>query len=355
MLKLLAYLGLNISAFEQSLLRAQGKASAFGTRVSSDLSSKFKRLFMIGSLIQFGETVIDNASHFDDLSKHLGISTDALQKLEFAARQSGASIDSFVRPFQTLAKNQIEAIKGSGEARDAFAAMGVTISDLKSKSVEQLFFQVAEALAKGETNTVQMATALQLFGRSAGEILPAIKEGLGQSAEEAKKWGAVMDAWTIGKVDKLGDAFSKLWISVKALGAGVIAHLTQAAQNIGNISSGMYKLMSGDSEGASDDWAKAMVGMEENANGDGGLADKEARLKSKQRSKLNQTLLESLEEDDKAGSGKHSSSAGRFDSLARIGGFGTASSYDGGIPEKQLTALQQIERNTKVQMLRDDL
>ena len=353
MLKLLAYLGLNISAFEQNLLRAQGKAAAFGSRVSGDLVKRFGALFAVGSAIQFGKVIVDTASKFHDLSVRLGISTAALQKLDFAAKQSGASVESFVVPFQRLAKSQIDALRSSGASRDAFAAMGVTLQDLKSKSVEQLFFQIAAELAKGETNALQMATAMELFGRSAGEILPAIKEGLAEAADEAERFGAVMDDLTINKLDRFGDTVQKVWSGIVGFAAGRISFLVERTKSLYHLVAGAGDLLMGNPDSAASHWGEAFPDSE----GEAAVAKHESRLKTKKREKLNQTILEAVEEKTKTGGNNRSSSwSGPFDSLARIGGFAATTSNTGSdIPYKQLQVLQKIEKNTMIQLLGDQL
>src|SRR4029453_558089 len=49
--------------------------------------------FSVATIINFGKALLDTAANFDDMSKKLGVSTDAVQRWEHAAALTGATID----------------------------------------------------------------------------------------------------------------------------------------------------------------------------------------------------------------------------------------------------------------------
>jgi len=62
----------------------------------------------------------DESSRLDDVSRRLGISAEALQKLEYAAELSGVGAEAFEKGFGKLAKTAGDAARGGKAQAAAF-------------------------------------------------------------------------------------------------------------------------------------------------------------------------------------------------------------------------------------------
>src|SRR6266576_6028768 len=104
---LLASLGLNVSPFKAGIMGAVSDAKhagkeikeAFGEAIGEKLGELGSAAFVEESIrrtVEFGEKVFDLASR-------LGISTDAVQRWDFALKMNGSSIDKAAGFFEKLA------------------------------------------------------------------------------------------------------------------------------------------------------------------------------------------------------------------------------------------------------------
>lgn len=153
----------------------------------------------------------------------LGISAEALQRLTYAADQTGTSADSLQAGLRSLVRNASAAADGSGELSVEFANLGVTITDASGqlKPAEQLMGEVADGLSKMENSTKRAATAVKLFGRGGLEMLPFLSEGSKKIREltmETDKLGGVTGTDTLETYAKFIQTQKQLvfiWNNVK--------------------------------------------------------------------------------------------------------------------------------------------
>ena len=87
-------------------------------------------------------------SNIANTAGYLGITTNALQELRYAANQSGISIDTLDDGLKELQIRAVDATTGSGEAFDAFNKLGVKTTDFAGRMREplELLEEVADKL-----------------------------------------------------------------------------------------------------------------------------------------------------------------------------------------------------------------
>lgn len=187
------------------------------------------------------QTTIDYASTLSDTAARLDISTTALQQWQYAAKMGGASADSLTGFFERLAAAQDSALGGNESTIRSFAALGITLRDLSGSNTEAIALKIAAAFRVGAGDARGMANALrEVGGRGAGALLPAMKAGLEDAFEEAKRLSLVLDPEIIEKLDRLGDKWDIMGLKIKALVAGPVTDLAELVEAIVlNISKGI--------------------------------------------------------------------------------------------------------------------
>ena len=167
----------------------------------------------------------------DDLSKRTGVSTQTLQAYQFAAEQSGVSVETFGKGVQKLGINLGEAQTGNKGAIKSFADLGLSVQELSRLSPEAAFEAVAAAISQLPGPAQQAAAAVSLFGKSGAELVPVFAEGAGYLAEmraEAERLGLVLSKDQVQGLAKIDDSFAKLNATFFALKARVTAELAPA-------------------------------------------------------------------------------------------------------------------------------
>ena len=164
----------------------------------------------------------------DDLSKRTGVSTQTLQAYQFAAEQSGVSVETFGKGVQKLGINLGEAQTGNKSAIKSFADLGLSVQELSRLSPEAAFEAVAAAISQLPGPAQQAAAAVSLFGKSGAELVPVFAEGAGFLAEmraEAERLGLVLSKDQVQGLATLDDSIGKVSATFKAFQARVTAEL----------------------------------------------------------------------------------------------------------------------------------
>jgi len=163
----------------------------------------------VASVVRMGDEMIR-------LRDRTGLSTDFLQKLKFAADQTGAPFES-----TTMAVNRFEVSlgKSSKATQAAIAQLGFSFSDLRAMKPEDQFTAIVTALNRIEDPAKQSAIAIQLFGRGGMQMLPLIRNDFAALAEKAEALGIIISEKTLKAGDELGDN----WDALKASGKSLLA------------------------------------------------------------------------------------------------------------------------------------
>jgi hypothetical protein len=174
----------------------------------------------------------DAGSRLYDLSQRTGLSVEALSALQFAAQQSGTSLDAVEVAIKKMEVGLTKAADGSKEMIGALDDIGLKVSDFQGMNPEQMFAKISGAIAAIPDPARKAAAAVALFGKSGTQLLPMINDFKALEAE-GKKLGAVMSTEDAKAADALGDAFGALQAAVTGaamkIGASLAPSLTALA------------------------------------------------------------------------------------------------------------------------------
>lgn len=218
-LKLIAELGLDKTGFDAGMAAAGKTARKF----DNDLKSALAGAFAASAIVAFTRHIIEAVSKVNDLSERLNVSAEALQAMDYAAKQSGTSLETVAGAFRALSKARLEAMKDPNSAAgQVFAGMGIGNAELKATNLEGIFRRIASTIQSTDFGASELAMVEALLGRSGGELIPMFKAGLEQSTEEAKRLGLVMDEDVVQKIDDVGDSLDRMATKLKATVAPAI-------------------------------------------------------------------------------------------------------------------------------------
>jgi hypothetical protein len=166
----------------------------------------------VGSVVDFGNSILETAGQLSDLNAATGVSTDDLQRWAFAATQSGSSLDAIAGASQKLGRS---LATGNKEAIQAVNALGLSLKDLAAASPAERFETVAAAIAGISDPADQAAAAVALLGKSGADLLPAI-QNFSELTAQADALGIVMSEETIAAADTFGDQLDVLTTQAQA-------------------------------------------------------------------------------------------------------------------------------------------
>ena len=140
-----------------------------------------------------------------------------------------------------LTGNMAKAQSGSGEAAEAFEALGISVTDGNGelRDRNEVFQETIAALGKMTNETERDATAMKIFGRSAQDLNPLIlggAEALQALGDEAAKAGLILSQDDLDALNTVSDAVDRFKATTSAAGnlfmVGFAAPISEAVNLI---------------------------------------------------------------------------------------------------------------------------
>ena len=114
----------------------------------------------------FTANAFNMATALNNLSNSTGIALQSIVGFGQALQASGGTIDRAVDGVSDLVKNIGEAARGSKELQNAFARVGVSFSDLRNLSEQDILRKTIAGLAAIPDSATRTATAMKIMGES---------------------------------------------------------------------------------------------------------------------------------------------------------------------------------------------
>jgi len=203
---LLAKLGLDSSSFESGAKRAESLSRKFGKEMTGALATAFS----VEKVVEFGLEAVSAAGKLSDLSERTGVSAKFLQEMKFAAEQTGASLEDVTASVEKLSVARAQALAGSDTKMDAFKLLGISAEDLKTLKSEDLFIKIGETIRNAPNPQNLLAPFREIAGKGAGALIPAMIEGLQETAQKARELGLVMNDNVVASLDDAADRIDTL-------------------------------------------------------------------------------------------------------------------------------------------------
>lgn len=192
-----------------------------------------------------GALTVKSGKWADDLntmSKRYSIGTKDLQMYSAAAELVDTSVEAIAGSHVKLEKQMLNASKGTGAAAEAFAALGVEVTDANGdlRNGDQVWQETIKALGTLENETERDAYAMALMGRSASELNPLIEDG-GEAyknlAETMQKYGLdFIDQETLDAANEFNDSLDTIkavgMVAFQQLGTQLAAYLAPAMEKV---------------------------------------------------------------------------------------------------------------------------
>lgn len=228
---LMATLGLDAAPFRRAWTQSKSDITKMGGDIKSGIGDAFKQSLpftnISGAVMALGDAAkkaVEFGGRMTDLSKRLGISTDAIQEWDLALKLNGSTIESAAGFFEKLAVARQKALAGSDKEIESFKKLGVSMDDLKNKRVEDIAGQIAQKFASGGDPQKLIASLRDVGGKGAGDMIASfsdLKDIMGQVP--------IASAADIAILDEAGDKWTKLTQKLEVFGAQIfssVIHVT---------------------------------------------------------------------------------------------------------------------------------
>jgi hypothetical protein len=194
----------NTSGLDSALGRAESSLSRFAKGAAASLAGALS----VGLFVQAGRAALDYADNIGKMAQKIGMTTEELSRLNYAAKLSDLSLQELQGGLQQLSKNMEAGSEG-------LAALGISATDSSGnlRSTSEVMLEVAEAFAGMEDGAGKTAIAMNIFGRSGANLIPMLnagRNGLASMGDEAKRLGVVISDDAARAAETFNDNMTRL-------------------------------------------------------------------------------------------------------------------------------------------------
>lgn len=231
---------------QQSIQKTTNEADSFAEKLGKGISTAAKwsaaivtgATTAVGGMVAFATHSAKAADEIDKMSQKLGLSREAYQEWDYVLSQAGVDINSMETGMKTLTNKIDDAKNGSESATEMFNKLGISMTDLQTKSREDIFEQVITGFQNMEDSTSRAALANDLFGKSGQNLTPLFNETAKATEGLIKKsheLGMIMSDEAIDAGVSLTDTMDTLKRSFEAVGANLGTALAPLVEDFANM------------------------------------------------------------------------------------------------------------------------
>lgn len=151
----------------------------------------------------------------------LGITTQAFQQFEYAAKSTGVSQEEMEKGLKSLTDQIGKAALGSDKPSKIFQTLGINIRDASGKvrDAAEIFPELADRLNAIPDPAERAATAALIFGGNAAALRPLLDQGslgINTLRDAAQRLGIVLSEKQIQEADRLAKKLDDLRLVISA-------------------------------------------------------------------------------------------------------------------------------------------
>lgn len=237
-------LAANTAQFSAGMRGAGADVGAF-SRIITGMSAALGALgisFGVTQIADWAKRVADAGDETKDAAEQLGITTEALTRMQFAAELNGSSTEALRTALGFLNKNLGQAAVEGNATSAMLDRLGIDFESLRQLSPDQQFATIADRIRLIPGAADQAAAAVAIFGRSGQNVINLLRIGSEGLTEFAKRSDEVGNTLTTLAADKLGDTsdavkeLNSAWEGLsKTLVSNVAPGLTQTTNDLTNL------------------------------------------------------------------------------------------------------------------------
>jgi hypothetical protein len=154
------------------------------------------------------KSIIAGADQIQDFSERYKVNTTILQQWGEVANENGASVEDLARAFGKLEVARSKALTGDQALLTSFTKLGVSVSDLKTLSPDELMKKIG-------ASSLDASALVLVLGKNAIALRPT----LDAVASGAAKFGAAINEIDIKRLADADDLFKRMQQNIKVFAA----------------------------------------------------------------------------------------------------------------------------------------
>lgn len=217
--------------------------------------------FGVGGLGLLIKSSMQSIDVLGKTASKIGVTTQELQKLRFAADLAGVETRTVDMALQRFTRRLSEAANNTGEAKDALKELGINAKTFQKLSLEEQMFQLSDAFKNVSTDGERVRLAFKLFDSEGVAMVNVLRDGgdaLREMFGEAESLGIILSTGAVRGVEEANDAFTKLTSIFKGVTDALVSALAPALTTmVDSLTSSLKKML--DEAGGAEELGRALV------------------------------------------------------------------------------------------------
>jgi hypothetical protein len=241
----------DIANLELSMSRAEKLTADTAKKIDSAMGKAEESIKELAAAYVGFEAIKGFADQIEDAQKYAsslvilnqttGVGIETLSSYKLTAEKAGVSLQQVAGGLQVLEKNARDTAAGTGRARDAFAELGIKVTDTQGhlKSGEVLLQEVAKALTNTGNATLRVADTQKILQDPA--LLPFLSQlaGAGEREAEVTEHQALQAKAYQDALIELHDTKEKFYLMIAEQVTPVMTAFIQTLINGANSATGL--------------------------------------------------------------------------------------------------------------------
>lgn len=186
--------------------------------------------FSVALVTKWVSTALEAVDTTRKLAQQAGVATEAFSALQFAAKQSGVGAAELSGGLGKLSKSIRDASQGAAKQSDAFASLGISVTDAagKLKSADVVMLEIATAFESMPDGAAKTAIAMDLIGKSGAKMIPLLNggaDGIKDLTDQAQRLGLVFTDETAARFEEFNDQLSAIGSASDGVGITLASEL----------------------------------------------------------------------------------------------------------------------------------
>lgn len=225
-------IGATITALKNACNSAVGYVKQTAKKMQS-VTGGMKSIF--GGMLAFAgvsagiagiKSLVDQCDNLSKSARNIGVTGEELQSLEYAAKSANMPLEKIPMIFSKIKNEAGKALNGDTAGLQKFAALGMSIDDLRNKKPYELFALVAKSINSISDPVERTRAGMALFGEEFDKM-QGFLQGFQSSAAELKKSGGIITNEELEAAEKFNQGITDIVTKLQALAvnSGFISQL----------------------------------------------------------------------------------------------------------------------------------
>lgn len=199
------------------------------------LLEAFAAVEVIKGVVEMTEKFGEMAEHLHLAATSAGITTEAFQKLAFAAQQNGVSQDELSGAMARISRNLYDARIGSEEAQKTFTQAGFTADQVRGfKNGSDVLHALSDRFKGMKDPIKEIGILMPLAGRGSRDMVAFMEKGsagMKQLEDQAESLGAVLSGEQVEALVEAQHSFTALTSVIKTFSATIAAYFAPSIKS----------------------------------------------------------------------------------------------------------------------------